>query len=163
MKKTEKILPFYRDEDGGLHVNACCSEANSDPIRAGRLARAAKNGDKLAAAELARMSDTAMVRKAEDSEYYILNLQPFVDDGGTYAFSGFYRKGLEFGQFDIERQFVSIRPDKTCQWRDYDHFAGVAGKFDIYLQLLREPVEVDRLDYDALTSIQGLYEKRLRG
>ncbi len=59
----EKILPFYRDENGHLHVNACCSESNSDPIRAGRLANAAKHGDMVAAAELARMEATAMLRE----------------------------------------------------------------------------------------------------
>ena len=60
--KTEKILPFYRDENGVLHVNACCSEANSDPIRAARLSTQAKKGDKKSAAELARQEATSMVR-----------------------------------------------------------------------------------------------------
>jgi hypothetical protein len=51
----QEIKPFYYDENGMLHINACCSEANSDPIRAARLARKAKAGEKAAALELEAM------------------------------------------------------------------------------------------------------------
>lgn len=66
MKKTEKIKPFYYNDDGVFCINACCDEANSDPIRAGRLARAAKKGDKEAEKELARMSATPMMQEVDD-------------------------------------------------------------------------------------------------
>lgn len=56
----KEIKPFYIDEDGTFHVNACCSGANSDPIRAARLARKAKAGDKAAAKELEALDSQKM-------------------------------------------------------------------------------------------------------
>ena len=98
-----------------------------------------------------------------EDKYYILNLEPYAENGAVYGYAGFYQRGEEFGEFYIEVQLRDVRPDTTCQWRDYDHFAGVAGKFDPYIRLLQNPVEVAQLDFDSLMSIQDLYKERLRG
>lgn len=63
----KKIQMVTIDEDGTFHINSCCDEANSDPIRAGRLADAAKQGDKEAEKKLARMSATPMMQEVEES------------------------------------------------------------------------------------------------
>lgn len=65
---VKKIEPFYYKDDGTLVINACCDEANSDPIRAARLRKAANDGDKEAEKELARMSDTPMIQEVDDEE-----------------------------------------------------------------------------------------------
>lgn len=66
MTKQKAIKGFSVGKNGRISINACCDEANSDPIRAGRLARAAKAGDNEAAEELARMSATPMMQEVED-------------------------------------------------------------------------------------------------
>jgi len=55
-------------EDGEPIINANCSEANDDWMRAGRLAEKADQGDENAREELDKMDDTEMVRFTGGSE-----------------------------------------------------------------------------------------------
>jgi len=66
MKKIKPIKPIEKDENGELVFNICCDEANSDWIRAARLAKAAKEGDKEAAKKLKKMENTSMYEVSDD-------------------------------------------------------------------------------------------------
>lgn len=64
--RTEKIKPYYYDEEGTLCINACCDAANSDWMQAGRLSEKAKQGDEVARKKLDELESTPMLRTIEE-------------------------------------------------------------------------------------------------
>ena len=67
MAKQKAIKGFSVGKNGRISINACCDEANSDPIRAARLRIAARGGDEEAKKELARMEETPMMETEDES------------------------------------------------------------------------------------------------
>ena len=66
MKKIKLVKPIKKDENGELVFDICCDEANSNWIRAARLAKTAKEGDKIAGKKLKKMENTPMYRVSDD-------------------------------------------------------------------------------------------------
>ncbi len=66
MKQLKPIEPIEKDKNGDLVFNLCADEANSDPIRAARLLKKAKAGDKKALKKLKEMENTPMYRESDD-------------------------------------------------------------------------------------------------
>jgi len=64
--KYKTIEPIEYDENGELIINACCTAANADWIRAARLAKKADDGDKEAKKILEELHNTKMVRIEKD-------------------------------------------------------------------------------------------------
>lgn len=58
--KWKKVVPFYYDKDGMLHINMSSNEADADWLLAGRLAEKAAKGDVEAQKELDRMANSPM-------------------------------------------------------------------------------------------------------
>jgi len=62
----KEIKPYYFDENGVMHINACCSGANDDWLRTRRLSKRAKAGDKEAEKELAALKTERMFEEVDD-------------------------------------------------------------------------------------------------
>jgi len=66
MTKMKPIKAIEKDKNGDLVFNICADEANSDPIRAARLLKKAKAGDKKALKRIEEMENTTMYRESDD-------------------------------------------------------------------------------------------------
>jgi len=66
MTKMKPIEAIEKDKNGDLVFNLCTDEANSDPIRAARLLKKAKAGDKRALKKLKEMENNQMYRESDD-------------------------------------------------------------------------------------------------
>lgn len=65
MPEKEPVSPISY-KDGKQVINANCTQANDDSIRAARLKNQAEQGNEEAAEELEEMEDTNMVRYTEE-------------------------------------------------------------------------------------------------
>jgi hypothetical protein len=72
--------------------------------------------------------------------------------------------GHIIGYVELEKEYkwFKIGPNDTLtyrttyekdEYRNYEHFAGVIGKFDPYQPFLENPVTVERMEYDAVLKI----------
>jgi len=61
----KKIEPIEKDKNGNVIYNLAADEANADWLRAARLARATKSGDKEAAKKSKAMENTPKYRESE--------------------------------------------------------------------------------------------------
>ena len=60
--------------------------------------------------------------------------------------------GTEYQFFTIDRSnsIVPTNSYKKSDYRNYEHFAGVLGKFNPFTFILKEPFEVRQLDFETL-------------
>jgi hypothetical protein len=47
-----------------------------------------------------------------------------------------------------------------ANYKDYDHFAGVIGKFDEYSLLLIKPIEISALTYEECKRVYDIIQKK---
>lgn len=66
--KTKPVYITIKDEEGNIIERISMTEADDDWIRAGRLAKRVKKGDKEAAEKLRQMQNTQMVEYIDDDE-----------------------------------------------------------------------------------------------
>jgi len=66
--KTKPVYNIIKDEDGNIIDRIPVTEADDDWIRAGRLAKRAREGDKEAAEKLRQMQNTHMVEIVEEDD-----------------------------------------------------------------------------------------------
>ena len=66
--KTKPVYFTIEDEDGNIINRIPMTEADDDWIRAGRLAKKAREGDKEAAEQLRQMQNTQMVEIVDEDE-----------------------------------------------------------------------------------------------
>lgn len=66
--KTKPVYIEIKDEDGNIIDRIPVTEADDDWIRAGRLSKKAREGDKEAAEKLRQMQNTQMVEYVDDDE-----------------------------------------------------------------------------------------------
>ena len=90
----------------------------------------------------------------------ILTVEQLIDDGEA--------AWIDDGENYKE---VYVYPDNTMKERgsfpksnydDYEHFVGVMGKFNPYTIFRKNPVEVDKLDYEYLVELRHSFEKEYR-
>ncbi len=68
---------------------------------------------------------------------------------------GFIDAGDYYARFDSSPNGFNIDDENKIlksEYRDYEHFVGVMGKFNPYTFFLEHPIEVSSLDYETLTS-----------
>lgn len=71
--------------------------------------------------------------------------------GGYIALDDDYaRFTLEPGKPAVIHQHARF---PKSDYRDYEHFAGVVGKFDSYAFLLRQPIPIPALDFEFLSDL----------
>ena len=56
---------------------------------------------------------------------------------------------IEFG-IDADGQVAYGKGIPTTRYRDYEHFAGVIGKFDPYAVFLKKPVKIKKLTLEVV-------------
>jgi hypothetical protein len=96
-------------------------------------------------------------RSAATNKVYILSLNQFED-----RFVGHYQCGEEFGKFEASAQEIFTWPS-DMQFKDFEFYAAVWGKFDPYTAFLRNPVEIESLTYEDVSAAKSVYDERMRG
>ena len=79
-------------------------------------------------------------------------------DTGTRSASGFVDDGVNFTEFNFAGGVLEMGhayPKKN--YRSYDHFVGVLGKFNPYTFFLEKPIILDALHFEA---VQAAYESK---
>lgn len=72
------------------------------------------------------------------------------------TFIGYVEDGPDYKSFTVREDGVVIF-DQTFpkkRFKNYEHFAGVMGKFDPYAFFFEKPIEIERLDYSELSKLK---------
>ena len=51
----------------------------------------------------------------------------------------------------------------TSNFKNYDHFCGVMGKFNPYTVFMLKPIVIDKLDFETMLGVCNEFEKIRRG
>ena len=72
------------------------------------------------------------------------------------TFIGYVEDGHDYKSFEVHEDgtvvFDQAFPKK--RFKNYEHFAGVIGKFDPYAFFFEKPIEIERLDYSELSKLK---------
>jgi hypothetical protein len=74
---------------------------------------------------------------------------------GNGFIHGFIDAGDYYARFDSSPNGFNIDDENKIlksEYRDYEHFAAIMGKFDPYTFFLEHPIEISSLDYETLIS-----------
>jgi hypothetical protein len=90
----------------------------------------------------------------------ILHLDPLPDDPGYFSY--FTEDYSQYYKFRVTAEERSI---EELTWsfpiRNYEHFAGIMGKFDLYTIFLAEPIPVTELTLEELKRVEEKYPANL--